>query len=66
MQPRQGDLRHGTALCYSRFHHASSPTPHAPRRAELESIWKDVLLYQFHDVLPGSSIGRVYDVTKTR
>ncbi|KAG2432931.1 hypothetical protein HXX76_008661 [Chlamydomonas incerta] len=35
-------------------------------RAELESIWKDVLLYQFHDVLPGSSIGRVYDVTKTR
>ncbi len=28
---------------------------------ELEEIWKEVLLYQFHDILPGSSIGRVYD-----
>lgn len=26
-----------------------------------EKIWKEVLLYQFHDVLPGSSIKRVYD-----
>jgi alpha-mannosidase len=29
--------------------------------AELDAIWKDVLLYQFHDILPGSSIKRVYD-----
>lgn len=28
--------------------------------AELEELWKEVLLYQFHDILPGSSIGRVY------
>lgn len=28
---------------------------------ELEKIWKEVLLYQFHDILPGSSIDRVYD-----
>jgi alpha-mannosidase len=28
---------------------------------ELEEIWKEVLLYQFHDILPGSSIKRVYD-----
>lgn len=28
---------------------------------ELEHIWKEVLLYQFHDILPGSSIKRVYD-----
>lgn len=28
---------------------------------ELEKIWKEVLLYQFHDILPGSSINRVYD-----
>lgn len=28
---------------------------------EIESIWKEVLLYQFHDILPGSSIKRVYD-----
>lgn len=27
----------------------------------LEKIWKEVLLYQFHDILPGSSIKRVYD-----
>ncbi len=26
----------------------------------LERIWKEVLLYQFHDILPGSSIKRVY------
>ena len=28
---------------------------------ELETIWKEVLLYQFHDILPGSSITRVYE-----
>ena len=28
--------------------------------AEAEALWKDVLLNQFHDILPGSSIGRVY------
>lgn len=28
--------------------------------ARLEQIWKEVLLYQFHDILPGSSIQRVY------
>lgn len=27
----------------------------------LEIIWRKVLLYQFHDILPGSSIKRVYD-----
>ena len=29
--------------------------------AEFEEIWHEVLLYQFHDILPGSSIGRVYE-----
>lgn len=28
---------------------------------ELNNIWKEVLLYQFHDIIPGSSIKRVYD-----
>lgn len=32
---------------------------HYPQ-AELDEIWQEVLLYQFHDILPGSSIGRVY------
>lgn len=35
-------------------------------QAELEEIWKEVLLYQFHDILPGSSIKRVYDESLER
>lgn len=31
---------------------------------ELEDMWKTVLLNQFHDILPGSSIHEVYEVTK--
>lgn len=34
--------------------------------AELDTIWKEVLLYQFHDILPGSSITRVYDESLAR
>ena len=30
-------------------------------KAELDAEWKKVLLNQFHDILPGSSIARVYD-----
>ena len=33
---------------------------------EFETIWKEVLLYQFHDILPGSSIQRVYDESLAR
>lgn len=29
-------------------------------KAELDKIWEEYLLYQFHDILPGSSINRVY------
>lgn len=36
-----------------------------PQR-EIEEIWKEVLLYQFHDILPGSSIKRVYDESLER
>ena len=31
---------------------------------ELDAMWKLVLLNQFHDILPGSSIHEVYEVTK--
>ncbi|HEX3954732.1 MAG TPA: glycoside hydrolase family 38 C-terminal domain-containing protein [Stellaceae bacterium] len=41
---------------------AGSSYPHA----ELERIWKEALLYQFHDILPGSSITRVYDEAAPR
>ncbi|KAG4092558.1 galactose mutarotase-like domain-containing protein [Neocallimastix lanati (nom. inval.)] len=30
-------------------------------KEDIEELWKDILLNQFHDVLPGSSIGMVYD-----
>ncbi|GKX29949.1 alpha-mannosidase [Vallitalea longa] len=33
---------------------------------DIEEIWKEVLLYQFHDILPGSSIKRVYDESLDR
>ena len=29
----------------------------------IDELWKEVLLYQFHDILPGSSIQRVYKET---
>lgn len=33
-------------------------------KEELEELWKMLLLHQFHDILPGSSIGRVYQDAK--
>jgi alpha-mannosidase len=33
--------------------------------AELDKAWKDVLLLQFHDVLPGTSIAWVYDDSRS-
>lgn len=33
---------------------------------QVEAIWKEMLLYQFHDILPGSSITRVYDESLPR
>ena len=41
---------------------AALPLP--PER--LDELWKEVLLYQFHDILPGSSINRVYDESRAR
>lgn len=39
----------------------------APYPSEaLDRCWKEVLLYQFHDILPGSSIKRVYDECNPR
>lgn len=32
----------------------------------IEKIWKELLLYQFHDILPGSSITRVYEESLQR
>ena len=32
----------------------------------IDEIWKEILLYQFHDILPGSSINRVYEECEKR
>ena len=32
-------------------------------REKMDALWKEALLYQFHDILPGSSIARVYEET---
>lgn len=32
-------------------------------KAVMDKLWKEALLYQFHDILPGSSIERVYTET---
>lgn len=34
--------------------------------AELDEMWREILLYQFHDILPGSSINRVYEESRAR
>ncbi|HEY4940429.1 MAG TPA: glycoside hydrolase family 38 C-terminal domain-containing protein [Rhizomicrobium sp.] len=36
----------------------------APSRAEIEGQWRTLLTNQFHDILPGSSIGEVYARTR--
>lgn len=40
------------------------PLPISPEM--LDEMWKEVLLYQFHDILPGSSINRVYEESVAR
>lgn len=35
-------------------------------RSELDDAWREVLLLQFHDILPGSSIHRVYEEAEQR
>ncbi|MBA4386342.1 MAG: alpha-mannosidase [Verrucomicrobia bacterium] len=35
-------------------------------QSAVNDIWKEVLLYQFHDIVPGSSIKRVYDESLAR
>lgn len=33
---------------------------------KMSKIWKEIMLYQFHDILPGSSITRVYEESVPR
>lgn len=50
-------LREAELLSVIAWKLAGRPYP----REELDTIWREVLLYQFHDILPGSSIKRVYN-----
>ncbi|HVM98449.1 MAG TPA: glycoside hydrolase family 38 C-terminal domain-containing protein, partial [Candidatus Acidoferrales bacterium] len=48
------DVEFVSAWAHALGHGSSYPS------AELDHLWKLVLVNQFHDILPGSSIGRVY------
>lgn len=51
------------ALCVYEFAQAAT----GRRNKELtDELWKETLLYQFHDIVPGSSIKRVYDESVER
>ncbi len=58
----EGLLRDAEILCY----HLEMLSKKKQDTKFLEEIWKEVLLYQFHDILPGSSIKRVYDESQAR
>lgn len=38
----------------------AEPKGYVYPKERIEAIWKEILLYQFHDIIPGSSINRVY------
>ena len=59
----QAFVKRGNRVCEQLLHDAELVTVARDddRRAELDRLWKLLLLQQFHDILPGSSIGLVYD-----
>ncbi|MEN6470740.1 MAG: glycoside hydrolase family 38 C-terminal domain-containing protein [Clostridiaceae bacterium] len=65
----QGKNKFFNRLCERLLHEAEAAGvltgKHFPKE-ELDDIWREVLLYQFHDIIPGSSIKRVYDETTPR
>ncbi len=50
-------------LAATEFLCAMAPLADYPA-AELDKAWKTLLINQFHDIIPGSSIGKVYQVTE--
>jgi alpha-mannosidase len=59
----QAFTKRGNRVCEQLLHDVEflSSARSAHPRAELDRLWKLLLLQQFHDILPGSSIGLVYD-----
>ncbi|MGN1077693.1 MAG: alpha-mannosidase [Candidatus Gallimonas sp.] len=48
------------------LYEAVACSAHTFSREKTEKLWKETLLYQFHDILPGSSIARVYEESTAR
>ncbi|HAY97054.1 MAG TPA: alpha-mannosidase [Ruminococcaceae bacterium] len=68
-----GKNKYFNRLCEQKLRNAEMLSAVAMRLGEyaypqqkLTDIWKEVLLYQFHDILPGSSINRVYEEAQAR
>jgi alpha-mannosidase len=59
----QAFVKRGNRVCEQLLHDAEliGATRGEYRREELDRLWKLLLLQQFHDILPGSSIELVYD-----
>jgi alpha-mannosidase len=59
----QAFVKRGNRVCEQLLHDAEllGAARSRYRRDELDRLWKLLLLQQFHDILPGSSIGLVYD-----
>lgn len=54
-------VRNCEILCTIAEREAGVPYP----KDDLERLWKRILFLQFHDILPGSAIKRVYDEAET-
>ncbi|HVU78089.1 MAG TPA: glycoside hydrolase family 38 C-terminal domain-containing protein [Gaiellaceae bacterium] len=59
----QAFVKRGNRVCEQLLHDAEllGAVRGDAASAELDRLWKLLLLQQFHDILPGSSIGLVYD-----
>lgn len=59
----QAFVKRGNRVCEQLLHDVEfvSAARGSYPREELDRLWKLLLLQQFHDILPGSSIGLVYD-----
>jgi alpha-mannosidase len=60
---KQGNRELENLLRSLEFVYSSLPLEHYPS-AELDRLWKRLLMNQFHDILPGSSIHKVYEQTR--
>lgn len=60
---KRGNRKLEQALTETEMLFSALPLSEYPAAA-LDKLWKVLLINQFHDILPGSSIGMVYEVTE--